>query len=97
MSGTARKRYFGRRPVALAIIGACGLWQAPAVGIPSPSRQAVEKGALTLTHVANSGVLVESGGTKVLIDALFDKPNPEYRAPAPAALDKMLKSGAPFD
>ena len=97
MSGTARKRNLGRRPVALAIIGACALWQAPAVGIPSPSRQVVERGALTLTRVANSGVLVESGGTQVLIDALFDKPNPEYRAPAPEVLDKMLKCAAPFD
>jgi len=50
-----------------------------------------------LTYVANMGVLVGSGETKVLIDALFDKPNPEYRAPGPDTLDRMMKGAAPFD
>jgi 2-polyprenyl-3-methyl-5-hydroxy-6-metoxy-1,4-benzoquinol methylase/L-ascorbate metabolism protein UlaG (beta-lactamase superfamily) len=61
---------------------------------------APEKGGnapLVLAYVANSGVLVGSGETKVLIDALFDKPNPEYRAPAPEVLDKMMKGAPPFD
>lgn len=52
---------------------------------------------LELTYLANMGVMVRSGGTKVLIDALFDKPNPDYRAPAPDALDRILKGEAPFD
>lgn len=52
---------------------------------------------LTLTTVANMGVLVCSGDTKVLVDALFDKPNPEYRAPAPETLDQIMKGEAPFD
>jgi hypothetical protein len=33
----------------------------------------------------------------VLIDALFDKPNPEYRAPAPEVLDKIMKGAAPYN
>jgi len=52
---------------------------------------------LSLTYVANMGVLVESGGTKVLIDALFDKPNPAYRAPEPAVLEKIIEGEASFD
>ena len=52
---------------------------------------------LSLTYVANMGVLVGSGGTKVLVDALFDKPNPEYRAPEPGVLDKIIKGEAPYD
>jgi L-ascorbate metabolism protein UlaG (beta-lactamase superfamily) len=52
---------------------------------------------LQLTFIANSGVLVSSGDQKVLIDALFDKPNPEYRAPSPEVLDKIMKGEAPFD
>jgi L-ascorbate metabolism protein UlaG (beta-lactamase superfamily) len=40
---------------------------------------------------------VSSGDSKVLIDALFDKPNPEYRAPAAGVLDKILSGVAPFD
>ncbi len=41
--------------------------------------------------------MIASGDLKVLIDALFDKPNPEYRAPAADVLDKMMKGAAPFD
>jgi L-ascorbate metabolism protein UlaG (beta-lactamase superfamily) len=52
---------------------------------------------LELTYIANMGVLVGSGDTKVLIDALFDKPNPEYRAPEPEALEKIMTGAAPFD
>ena len=52
---------------------------------------------IALTYVANMGVLVASGETKVLVDALFDKPNPDYRAPEPEALEKILKGAAPFD
>jgi L-ascorbate metabolism protein UlaG (beta-lactamase superfamily) len=58
-----------------------------------PGRQ----GPLRLTFIANAGVLVSSGDRKVLIDALFDKPNPEYRAPSPAVLDKIMKGEPPFD
>ena len=52
---------------------------------------------LELTYVANCGVLVSSGASKVLIDALFDKPNPEYRAPAPETLERMMTGAPPFD
>jgi len=55
------------------------------------------KAPLSLTYIANMGVLVGSGGTKVLIDALFDKPNPEYRAPEPGVLDMIIKGEAPYD
>ncbi len=56
-----------------------------------------KKAPLTLTYVANMGVLVEAGGTKVLIDALFDKPNPAYRAPEPSVLENIIKGEPPFD
>lgn len=52
---------------------------------------------LSLTYIANCGALVSSGDSKVLIDALFDKPNPEYRAPAAESLDKIMKGAPPFD
>ena len=47
-----------------------------------PSRQE----PLQLTFKANEGVLVSSGDKKVLIDALFDRPNEEYRAPSPEVI-----------
>lgn len=52
---------------------------------------------LVLTYVASSGVLVGSGETKVLIDALFDKPNPEYRAPSAEVIAAMTAGTTPFD
>jgi len=56
-----------------------------------------QKGPLVLTYIANCGVLVSSGDLKVLVDALFDKPNPEYRAPTPDVLDKILMGEPPYD
>jgi L-ascorbate metabolism protein UlaG (beta-lactamase superfamily) len=73
-----------------------GLGAAAAAG-SSPAGRAAGQDPLTLTCVANMGVLVGSGDTKVLIDALFDKPNPDYRAPVPETLDKIMKGAAPFD
>jgi len=52
---------------------------------------------LSLAFIANCGALVSCGDSKVLIDALFDKPHPDYRAPAPEVLDKIMKGEAPFD
>jgi len=56
-----------------------------------------QKEPLELTYIANMGVLISSGNQKVLIDALFDKPNEEYRAPSPEIFEKMMKGEAPFD
>jgi len=83
--------------IVSAIVGTCGLWQTLTPGAAFPSSQAPQKEPLVLTYVANCGALVATGDSKVLIDALFDKPNPEYRAPAPEVLDKMMKAAAPFD
>lgn len=55
------------------------------------------RGPLTLAYIANEGVLLSSGDKKVLIDALFDKPHPDYRAPSPEALDGLMKGTPPFD
>ncbi len=69
--------------------------QAPpaAAGQPSPGAAS----GLRLEYVANCGVLVSVGESKVLVDALFDKPNPEYRSPSPEVLEKMMKGEPPFD
>jgi L-ascorbate metabolism protein UlaG (beta-lactamase superfamily) len=79
----------------LALTVACSPGRAAEPG--SPRQTGETAGPFTLTYVANMGVLVSSGETKVLVDALFDKPNPDYRAPAPEALDKIMKGVAPFD
>jgi len=97
MTGTVGARHLWWRLMALAILGTCGLPETPADGPPSIPAEAARKDPLKLTYVANAGVLVSSGETKALIDALFDKPNPDYRAPTPEVLEGMLKGTAPYD
>jgi L-ascorbate metabolism protein UlaG (beta-lactamase superfamily) len=79
----------------MAVFGALSPGRAAAP--TSPPRAGEAASPLALTYVANMGVLVSAGKTKVLIDALFDKPNPDYRAPSPEVLDKIMKGEAPFD
>ena len=52
---------------------------------------------LVLNYVANMGVLVSSGDSKVLIDGLFDKTHPSIRAPAPETIESIMKGEPPFD
>lgn len=81
--------------MVLAAVGASGQARASAKVSPGLTGEAVAP--LALTYVANMGVLVGVSETKVLIDALFDKPNPDYRAPEPGTLDKIMKGEPPFD
>jgi len=97
MTQAKQARIIVRGLILLALVGMCGLWQSFAAWEPDSSAAGAQKQPLVLVYVANSGVLVGSGDAKVLIDGLFDKPNPEYRAPAPEVLDKMMKGVAPFD
>ena len=97
MRQAKKARIIGRGLILLAIVGMCGLWQSFAAWEPDSSAGGAQKQPLVLTYVANAGALVASGESKVLIDGLFDKPNPEYRAPAQEVLDKMMKGASPFD
>jgi L-ascorbate metabolism protein UlaG (beta-lactamase superfamily) len=67
------------------------------LGLSGSDRNCGREEPLLLTYVANSGVSVACGDLTVLIDALFDKPNPDYRAPAPGVLDKIMMNAAQFD
>jgi L-ascorbate metabolism protein UlaG (beta-lactamase superfamily) len=98
--GVSRSLEAARIVLGLAALMAVGIWTSAQAWPPAGAGQASRAGGkapLTLTYVANSGVLAASGGVKVLIDALFDKPNPDYRAPAPDVLEKITKGTAPFD
>jgi L-ascorbate metabolism protein UlaG (beta-lactamase superfamily) len=81
----------------LAIFGAWSSGHA-LPGAPA-SLELSKKGdeTLVLTYIANAGVLLSSGESKVLIDGLFDNPNPEYRAPAPDVLEKIMNGAPPYD
>ncbi len=105
MNGTGSAGGLGavRRIVSAAAIGAV-VWVGVACstaggggGASDGAAVASGKAPLVLTYVASSGVLVGSGETKVLIDALFDKPNPEYRAPSAEVIEAMTAGMAPFD
>lgn len=52
---------------------------------------------LTITYIANEGVLIESGDKKVIIDALFDKFYDDYLHPDEALLEKMISGAAPYN
>lgn len=52
---------------------------------------------IEVTYLANEGVMVTTGSNKVLIDALFDNPNPNYRAPSKNMLEGMQSGRTPFD
>lgn len=53
--------------------------------------------SLSITYIANEGVLIESQGKKVIIDALFDKFYDDYLHPDEALLEKMISGAAPYN
>lgn len=58
----------------------------------------VEAGAVSVTYIANEGFLLESGGKKVLVDALFGKQDIGFcDVPGQATLDNMAAGEPPFD
>jgi L-ascorbate metabolism protein UlaG (beta-lactamase superfamily) len=59
--------------------------------------QTTTQSPLVLTFVANMGVLLSSGDSKVLIDGLFNKPNRIFRTPAPETIESIMKGEPPFE
>ncbi len=86
-----------RSLAALALMALSAFGQEARATDPGSPGAIIRPEPLVLTYVANEGVLLTSGETKILVDALFDRPNPEYRAPSAETLDKMMKGIAPFD
>ncbi|OEK02812.1 hypothetical protein BFP97_15345 [Roseivirga sp. 4D4] len=52
---------------------------------------------LKVTYIANEGVLLEGGGKKAMIDALFDDFYKDYLSPSEATVEQMMTSQSPFD
>jgi len=50
---------------------------------------------LGVTYVANEGVLLATGSHRILIDALFDAPNPAYASPPPELLQRLIGAEPP--
>ena len=56
-----------------------------------------QTGGLTMTFLANEGVMLASGGKKVLIDALFVKYKTSFATPADSTQSALAAARAPFD
>jgi len=51
---------------------------------------------IDVTYIANAGFLIESGGKKVLIDALFKNGWNTYLVPSDTVVSKIIKQQIPF-
>ena len=58
---------------------------------------AVRQGGLSVTFLANEGVLLSSGDKQVLIDALFRKYETGYAVPADSTREALERARAPFE
>jgi L-ascorbate metabolism protein UlaG (beta-lactamase superfamily) len=63
--------------------------------VSSPAQ--VQPGILKTTYIANEGFLIEGGGRKVLIDALFDNGWNRFDTPPAGVMQRMMAGEAPFD
>jgi L-ascorbate metabolism protein UlaG (beta-lactamase superfamily) len=62
---------------------------------PPPGRAQQE--GVTITFLANEGVLLSAGNRNVIIDGLFLKYGPEYAVPADSTQAALQQARAPFD
>jgi len=51
----------------------------------------------TADYIANEGVMITEGDTKILFDPLFRNSYGNYRLPSEAVIDAMMAGAAPFD
>jgi L-ascorbate metabolism protein UlaG (beta-lactamase superfamily) len=65
--------------------------------LPSSVRAQSAPTGLTITFLANEGVMLSSGSRKVLIDALFLRYGREYAVPADSTQAALAGARAPFD
>lgn len=61
------------------------------------SQGAAQRDGVSITFLANEGVLLSSGAKKVLIDGLFLDYGPEYAKPADSTRAALERARSPFD
>jgi L-ascorbate metabolism protein UlaG (beta-lactamase superfamily) len=87
----------GRRRAALTR-GAAGIVLAGVTPLAGPVRdQGQSPASVSVTFLANEGVLLSSGSTRVLIDALFIKYETGFAVPAESTQAALRHARAPFD
>ena len=63
-----------------------------------PLSYGIENDKLHVTYIANEGFLIEGGGKKILIDALFNDNTIDFcDVPSEETLNKILATHSPFD
>jgi len=80
----------GVRSILLALV-------ATLVGRAVPAQTAATDGGVTVTFLANEGVMLSSGTKKVLIDALFLKYERGYAVPADSTQDALASARGAFN
>lgn len=71
---------------------------AATLSIDSASAQGpARQDGVTITFLANEGVLLSAGNKKVIIDGLFLKYGPEYATPADSTQAALQRARGPFD
>ena len=95
MNRGTRRRSSRRAALTLAAAGTVLAGASPHAGPAAELGQA--QGGLSVTFLANEGVLLSSGGTQVLIDALFVKYGDGYAVPADSTQAALERARPPFD
>jgi L-ascorbate metabolism protein UlaG (beta-lactamase superfamily) len=83
------------RTLAAALVAGAGITASATPAGVAESGQT--PAGVTITYLANEGVVLASGPTRVLIDALFLRYGPEYAVPAESTQMALGRAGAPFD
>ncbi len=73
------------------------LFTAAAMLLPLGAAHPPGESDVTITFIANEGVMLSDGSRKVLIDGLFRDYGPEYADPADSTLASLEAARAPFD
>src|SRR5687768_7401398 len=84
--------------IALRSLGIHSAMIACAAGVCAAHAQApTQPEGVTITFLANEGVMLSSGNRKVLIDALFLSYGPGYAVPADSTQRALHNARSPFD
>ena len=75
----------------MSVLGAMGL------SMPPKLEPQGRTDGVTITFLANEGVMLSSGRQKVLIDALFLKYGPDYAVPGDSTSASLQRARIPFD
>lgn len=82
-------------PFVLVFIVGAGQGEDTVAARPYPEQEPAGN-SLTLTYIANMGVLLKAGDSRIMIDCLFDGPG-SYRYPSAHTIDSIVSGTPPFD